>query len=119
MLYYFFVLLVSRVAQSVQCLTTVGRLGDRGSVSDRGERTFPLASVFRQALEPTQSPVQWVRGVFSPGLKGCQGVTLTTHPHLVPRSRMSRSYTTSPPSTFVACSGTVLAFLYYCFRSWL
>jgi hypothetical protein len=24
-------------------------------------------------------------------------VTLTTHPHLVPRSRMSRSYISSPP----------------------
>jgi hypothetical protein len=26
-----------------------------------------------------------------------RGVTLTTHPHLVPRSGMSRSYTSSPP----------------------
>jgi hypothetical protein len=34
------------------------------------------------------------RGPF-PGLKHGQGVTLTTHPHLVPRSRMSRSYTSS------------------------
>jgi hypothetical protein len=33
-------------------------------------------------------------------------------PHLVPRSRMSRSYT-SPQSAFVACSGTVLAFYSY------
>jgi hypothetical protein len=31
-----------------------------------------------------------------PGAKRGQGVTLTTHPHLVPRSRMSRSYTSSP-----------------------
>jgi hypothetical protein len=30
-------------------------------------------------------------------------------PHLVPRSRMSRSYTSSPPpSTFEACSGTAI-----------
>jgi hypothetical protein len=35
-----------------------------------------------------------------------RGVTLTTHPHLVPRSRMSRSYTSLPPSATVACSGT-------------
>jgi hypothetical protein len=28
---------------------------------------------------------------------GTGGVTLTTHPHLVPRLRMSRSYTSSPP----------------------
>jgi hypothetical protein len=32
-----------------------------------------------------------------PGAKRGRGVTLTTHPHLVPRSRMSRSYTSSPP----------------------
>jgi hypothetical protein len=31
-----------------------------------------------------------------PRAKRSQGVTLTTHPHLVPRSRMSRSYTSSP-----------------------
>jgi hypothetical protein len=32
-----------------------------------------------------------------PGAKRGRGVTLTTHPHLVPRSRMSRSYSSSPP----------------------
>jgi hypothetical protein len=32
-----------------------------------------------------------------PGAKRSWGMTLTTHPHLVPRSRMSRSYTSSPP----------------------
>jgi len=31
-----------------------------------------------------------------PGAKRGRGVKLTTHPHLVPRSRMSRSYTSSP-----------------------
>jgi hypothetical protein len=36
-------------------------------------------------------------------------MTMTTHPHLVLRFRMSRSYTFSPPSTFVACNGTALA----------
>jgi hypothetical protein len=45
----------------------------------------------------TQPPVQWVPGVLSPGLERGRCVTLTTHPHLVPRSRMSRSYTSSPP----------------------
>jgi hypothetical protein len=45
-------------------------------------------------------------GVLSPGLKRGRGVTLTTHLHLVSRSRMSRSYTSSPPSAFMACSGT-------------
>jgi hypothetical protein len=32
-----------------------------------------------------------------PGAKRGRGVTLTTHPHLVPRSRMSRGYISSPP----------------------
>jgi hypothetical protein len=39
-----------------------------------------LASVSRPALGPTQSPVQWVPGVLSPGLKSGRGVTLTIHP---------------------------------------
>jgi hypothetical protein len=52
----------------------------------------------------------------SPGLKRGRGVTLTTHPHLVPRSRMSRSYISSPPRPFMACSGTALAL--FCKRTW-
>jgi hypothetical protein len=56
-----------------------------------------LSSVSRPALRPTQPPVQWAPGVLSPGVKHGQGVTLTTHPHLMPRSRMSRSYISSPP----------------------
>jgi hypothetical protein len=38
-----------------------------------------------------------VTGVLSPGVKRGRGVTLNTHPHLVPRLRMSRSYTSSHP----------------------
>jgi hypothetical protein len=55
-------------------------LGDRGSIPTTGERIFPLASVSRPALGPTQPPVQWVPGVLSPGVKRSQGMTLTTHP---------------------------------------
>jgi hypothetical protein len=64
--------------------------------------------VSRPALGLTQPPVKWVPGVLSPGLKRGRGMTLTTHSYLVPRSRMSRSYNPSPPSAFMACSGTAL-----------
>jgi hypothetical protein len=76
--------------------------GGRGSIPGRGERNLPLTSVSRPGLGPTQPPIQWV-----PGVKRGRGVTLTTHPHLVPRSRMSRSYISSPPGAPVACSGTI------------
>jgi hypothetical protein len=36
-------------------------------------------------------------GPFPGGKSAAGGVMLTTHPHLVPRSWMSRSYTSSPP----------------------
>jgi hypothetical protein len=45
-----------------------------------------------------------------PGANARPDVTLTTHPHLVSRSRMSRSYTPLLPSALMACSGTALAF---------
>jgi hypothetical protein len=50
-------------------------------------------------------------GLF-PGAKRGRGVTLTTHPHLVLGSWMSRSYTSSHPSASKACSGTAL--MKYC-----
>jgi hypothetical protein len=54
-------------------------------------------STFYLILGPTQPPNQWVPGVLSPGVKRGRGVMLTTHPHLVRRLSMSRSYTSSPP----------------------
>jgi hypothetical protein len=70
-------------------------LDDRGSMPDRGKGFF-LAPASRPVLGPTQPPIQWVPGVLSPGVKRGRGVMLTIHPHLVPRLRMSRSYTSSP-----------------------
>jgi hypothetical protein len=43
--------------------------GRSGFDPRQGQRIFPLASVSRPALRPTQPPVQWVPGVLSPGVK--------------------------------------------------
>jgi hypothetical protein len=71
---------VSRVAHRYNVWLGAGRPGDRGSIPGRGEMIFPLTSVSRPALGPTQPPVQWVLGVLSLELKRGRGVTLTTHP---------------------------------------
>jgi hypothetical protein len=48
-----------------------------------------------------------------PRAKRGRRVTLNTHPHLVPRSRVSRSYTSSPPpSATMPCSGNDFLFVY-------
>jgi hypothetical protein len=65
----------------------------------------------RPALRPTQPRVQWVSGLLSPGLKCGRGVMLSTRPHLVPRSRMRTSYTSSPPCASMLCCGTALLIL--------
>jgi hypothetical protein len=83
------------VAQSVQCLATDWMTGRSMFDPRQGQRIFPVTSVSRPALGPTQPPVQRVPGVLSPGVKRGQGVTLTTHRHVVQRSRMSRSCTSS------------------------
>jgi hypothetical protein len=41
--------------------------------------------------------IQWVLWVVSLRVKRCLSMMLTTNPHLVLRSRMSRSYTSCPP----------------------
>jgi hypothetical protein len=95
---------VSRVAQSVSDYGLEDQFIEvRSSAEARG--FFPLASVSRPPLGFTQPPVKWVPGVLSPVLKRGLGVTLTTHPHLLPISRMSRSYTSS---TNQAHSGSVV-----------
>jgi hypothetical protein len=77
---------------------------------------FPLTSVSRPAVRPTQPPVQWVPGSFSRG-KARPERDADHSPHLVPKSRMSRSYTSSIPSATMTCSGTALLFALSIYRS--
>jgi hypothetical protein len=69
--------------------------------------------VSRPSLGPTQPPVQWVEVVLSLGVNSGQGATLTTHCHLVLRSRMSKSYTSSPPQGPPRCRVGQLYFYFY------
>jgi hypothetical protein len=102
---------VRRIAHLVHCLAMGWTTGRSRFDPRRGGRIFPLAFVSRPALEPTQHPVQWVPGVLSPGLKLSRSVTLTTDPHLLPRPRISSSYTSFPTSAFMACCETAPALM--------
>jgi hypothetical protein len=59
------------------------------------QRIFSLACVQTSSRANLASYPMVTRDPF-PGVKGGRDVTLTTHPHFVPRSRMYRSYTSFP-----------------------
>jgi hypothetical protein len=75
------------IAQSLWRWATGWMAGVLGFDSRRGLRIFLFTTASRTALGPTQSPIQGVAGLFPWGLSG-RGVKLTTHLHLVTRSRM-------------------------------
>jgi hypothetical protein len=70
------------------------RLDKRGSIpADAKGFSSSLSVQTTSEYHPASCPM-------GTGGKAWLGVTLTTHPHLLPRSRMSRSYTTS---SLIAC----------------
>jgi hypothetical protein len=85
------------------------RAGRSGFDPRLGQRIFLLAPASRPALGPTQPLIQWV----PKGVKRGRSVTLTTHPHLVPRLSMSRNYTSSPSLYFHGIYRVQLYFFYY------
>jgi hypothetical protein len=88
----------NRVAQAVQCMTTDWNTGR--SVFDPRQRPKDFSSSLCVQTGSGAHPASCTMGTGGPfpGAKRGRGVTLTTHPHLVPKSGMSRSYTSSPPN---------------------
>jgi hypothetical protein len=91
-------------------------LGDRKSRFDPRQGRKDFSSILCVQTGSGAHPVSCTMdtgGPF-PGTKARPGRDADHSPHLVPRSRMSRSYIPPfPPSIFMACSGRALAF---CFR---
>jgi hypothetical protein len=88
---------LSRVAQSVQCLTTGWTTGRTRIDLRQRRKDFSSSLCVQTSSDAHPSPIQWIPGVLSPGVKRSWHVTLTAHPHLVPTSRMNRRYTSSTP----------------------
>jgi hypothetical protein len=83
---------VSRVAE-YSVWIRAGRAGDRGSIPGRGARIFCCSLCVQTSswAHPVSCKMDTVCPF--PGAKTRPGRALTTHSHLLPRSRMSRSYT--------------------------
>jgi hypothetical protein len=83
---------------SVSTVSDYG-LDDReiGFRSPAGAKDFSSNLCVQTGSEVRPASCTMGTGSPFPGAKRGRGVTLTTHLHLVPKSRMSRSYTSSPP----------------------
>jgi hypothetical protein len=99
LLFFHYILSMSR-GSSVGIATAYG-LDDR-RVAVRvliGSRIFSISS--RQALGPTQPPIQWVPGVLSPGVKR-QGREAHHSPPASAEVKKMWIYTSTPPYAFMA-----------------
>jgi hypothetical protein len=85
-----------------------------GVRSPAGAEDFSSSSVSRPALGPTQPPVQWVPGIFSPGVNAA-GAWCWPLTSIYCRGReWVGAIHPLPPSAFTACSGTALPLLEIC-----
>jgi hypothetical protein len=73
-----------------------GQPSNRGSITGRG-KVFSSILCAQTASGVHPAFYSLGTGGLFPGIKRGRIVTLTTHSHLVRKSRMSRSYTSSPP----------------------
>jgi hypothetical protein len=84
-------------------------LDGRGSIPGRGERIFPLTSVSKPILRPTQPPVQWVLGVLPPGAKARPGRDADHSPPSSAEVENDELYLLSPQEPPWAVVGQLLA----------
>jgi hypothetical protein len=91
---------------SVSVVSDYG-LGDRVSIPGRGKDFSSDLCVQTGSKAYPASCTMGTGGLF-PGAKRGRGVTMTTHPHLVPRSKWVEAILPLPTSVTMACSGTVL-----------
>jgi hypothetical protein len=101
--------IVGSRSNSVSVVSDYG-LNDRaiGVRSPAGAKDFPVNLCVQTGSEAHPASCTMGTGGPFPGAKRGLGVTLTTHLHLMPSSRMSMSYPPLPPIATLACSGTAL-----------
>jgi hypothetical protein len=88
---------ISKPSSLVSTVSDYGLDGRAIEVRSPAEAKRHFSSILCVQTGSGAHPASCTMGTVGPfpGLKRGRGVTLTTHPHLVPRSRMSRSYTSS------------------------
>jgi hypothetical protein len=89
---------VGEPGSSVSIVSAYG-LDDRAIEVDPRQRRKDFSSNLYVQTGSVTHPASCTMGtgVLSAELKRCRSVTLITHPYLLPRSRISKSYTSSPP----------------------
>jgi hypothetical protein len=91
------------------------RVDDRGTIPGRGKGFSSILCVQTGSEAQPASCTVGTGGSF-PGGKARPGRDADHSPHLVPRSEMSRSYTSSSPCSLHGGSGTALLWLFFRLR---